>query len=393
MLDAEERGDPDFAVDNVDGWRMHLAAERQALINAYEGSTRQDRRTGAGGGGGMTSTRSSCTGTTPSGEEQGDEDLDAERSVQGEEDEYEEGARGEEGEDVEEEVHQEGEEVPGKAIWIHGPASLPDAPRTKNDKLVVYLEKPEALGHDFYKVSADTDQREATCVLQLVAKKNLKDIFYHARNLAISHYYAKKGKRRNKDRVIVENVTIEDVAGWERICPKWCLNKKDGWSALVAANGGQEIPEIQVWQAAHKKKDLVGGEVAYYGKVTESVKNYTEAFKKLHGEDSDPLSQPLDETAVMISGGGKPHGRTSILNAVHKPTIALPRIRHITSSSGVCMPPHPWRSTQTSDDARWEEAYEQLHAEFQQKMQEYEEAAMAARRHKSEQTKVNCCPF
>ncbi|KAM0823304.1 hypothetical protein ACQ4PT_070952 [Festuca glaucescens] len=71
----------------------------------------------------------SASGTTPSEEEQGDEDLDAERSVQGEED-----------------VRQEGEEVQGKAIWIHGSASLPDAPRTKYDKLLVYVEKPEALG-------------------------------------------------------------------------------------------------------------------------------------------------------------------------------------------------------------------------------------------------------
>ncbi|KAM0828656.1 hypothetical protein ACQ4PT_067408 [Festuca glaucescens] len=266
---------------------------------------------------------------------------------------------------------------------------------------------------DFYKVSADIDQREATSVLQLMAKKNLKDIFYHARNLAISHYYAEKGERRNKDRVIAENLTIKDAAGWERICPKWCQNKKDGWSALVRywtededfkaksiqnkANrgtggthnqGNKPFPVYEKDMAAHKKKDLVGGEVAYYGKVTESVKKYTEAFKKLHGEDSDPLSQPLDETAVMISGVGKPHGRTSILNAVHKPTITLPRIRHITSSSGMCMPPRPWHSTQTSDDARWEETYEQLHAEFQQKMQEYEEAATAARRHESEQTKA-----
>ncbi|KAM0901749.1 hypothetical protein ACQ4PT_019762 [Festuca glaucescens] len=157
---------------------------------------------------------------------------------------------------------------------------------------------------------------------------------------------------------------------------------------MVAANGGHEIPEIQVWQSTHKKKDLVGGEVANYGKVTESMKNYTEVFKSLHGEDSDPLSQPLNETAVMISGRGKPHGRTSILSAVHKPATTLPRIRYITLSSGVCMPPRPWRSTQTSNDARWEEAYEQLQEEFQKKMQEYEEAATAARRHESKQTKA-----
>ncbi|KAM0906454.1 hypothetical protein ACQ4PT_016760 [Festuca glaucescens] len=298
----------------------------------------------------------SASGTTPSEEEQGDEDLYAEQSVQGEEDEYEEGARGEEGG-----RGQEGEDVEEE---------------------------------DLYKLSPDTDQQKATRVLHLIAKNNLKDIFYHARNLAISNYYVEQGKRRNKDRVIAENLTIEGAAGWERICPKWCLNKKDGWSALVhywtddeefkaksiqnKANRGKggthnqgnkpfpiyekdkKIPQIQVWQAAHKKKDLVGGEAAYYSKVAQSMKDYTEAFKSLHGEDSDPLSQPLDEMAVVISGGGKPHGRTTILSAVHKPTTTLPRIRHITSSSGVCMPPRPRRSTQTSDNARWEEAYEQL---------------------------------
>lgn len=123
------------------------------------------------------------------------------------------------------------------------------------------------------------------------------------------------------------------------------------FSALqVAANGGQEIPRIQVWQAAHKKKELVEGKVVYYGKTDDYMDSYKKAFKSLHGEDSDPLSEPLDEMAVMISGHGKPHGRISILNEVHKPTISLPRVRNMTSSSGVCMPPRPRRSTQTSDD-------------------------------------------
>ncbi|KAM0913789.1 hypothetical protein ACQ4PT_011931 [Festuca glaucescens] len=314
-----------------------------------------------------------------------------EEGEEGEEDGYEEGGRGEEGE--------EGQDVSGKGLWEH------------------------------YKVSADTDQWEATAVLELMAKKNLRDALYHIRKLAISHYYTEQGKRRNKDRVIAENLTIEDDAGWERICPPWCVNKKDGWCALVrywtedeefkarsiqnkanrgsggthnqgnkpfplyekdmvAANGGQEIPRIQVWQTAHKKKELVEGKVVYYGKTEVSVESYSKAFKSLHGEDSDPLSQPLDEMAVMISGQGKPHGRTAILNAVHKPTITLPRIRHMTSSSGVCMPPRPRRPTQTSDDDRVEEAYEQLQEEFQQKMHEYEVASIASRQHDREQTKA-----
>ncbi|KAM0826553.1 hypothetical protein ACQ4PT_068803 [Festuca glaucescens] len=392
----------------------------------------------------------STSGTTPSEEEQvdedldaersvqGDEDLDAERSVEGEEDGYEEGARGEEGEEdgYEEGARgEEGEEVPRKAIWVRGSATLPDAPKTEEGKLVVYVEKPEGrrpsgilsiilkkywpglyritpdapqklalkwedyhaapcgvftttqdgrqivptCGQvvlrtfwEHYKVSADTDQQEATKVLELMAKKNLRDMFYHTRKLAISHYFAKQGKRRNKD----------------RICPTWCLNKKDGWSALVsfwtedekfkaksiqnkanrgkggthnqgnkpfplyekdmvAANGGQEIPRLQVWQTAHKKKVLVEGKVVYYGKTEVSVENYKKAFKSLRGEDSDPLSEPLDEMAVMISGGGKPHGRTSILNEVHKPTITLPQIRHMTSSSGAFRGSEDWCSAAT----------------------------------------------
>ncbi|KAM0861186.1 hypothetical protein ACQ4PT_046048 [Festuca glaucescens] len=423
---------------------------------------------------------------------EGDEDLDAGRSVEGEEDGYEEGARGEEGE--------EGQDVPRKGLWVRGSATQPDAPKTEEGKWVVYLEKHDALGlvakgrkpsgivtvllkkywpglyrvvpdgpqklalkwedyhaapcgvmttttedgrrvvptcaqvvlrtfWEYYKVSSDTDRQEATAVLELMAKKNLRDAFYHVRKLAITHYFAEQGKRRNKDRVIAEHLTIEDDTGWQRICPPWCVNKKDGWCALVrywtddeeckarsiqnkanrgsggthnqgnkpfplyekdmvAANGGQEIPRIQVWQAAHKKKELVEGKVVYYGKTKESVDNYKKAFKSLHGEDSDPLSEPLDEMAVMISGGGKPHGRTSILSEVHKPTITLPRIRHRTSSSGVCMPPRPRRSTQTSDDARMADAYKQLQEEFQRKMHEYEVANSASIQHDREQTKA-----
>ncbi|KAM0840277.1 hypothetical protein ACQ4PT_059769 [Festuca glaucescens] len=208
---------------------------------------------------------------------------------------------------------------------------------------------------EFYKLSSGMDHQEATAVLEKMAKKNLRDALYHVRKLAITHYFAEKGKRKNKDRVIAENLIIEDDAGWQSICPTWCVNKKDGWCALVrywtddeefkarsiqnkanrgsggthnqgnkpfplyekdmvAANGGQEIPRIQVWQAAHKKKELVEGKVVYYGKTEESVDSYKKAFKSLHGEDSDPLSEPFDEMAVMISGHGKPHGRTSILN-------------------------------------------------------------------------------
>jgi hypothetical protein len=61
------------------------------------------------------------------------------------------------------------------------------------------------------------DHQEATAVLEKMAKKNLRDALYHVRKLAITHYFAEKGKRRNKDRVIAENLTIEDDAGWQSV--------------------------------------------------------------------------------------------------------------------------------------------------------------------------------
>ena len=118
----------------------------------------------------------------------------------------------------------------------------------------------------------------------------------------------------------------------------------------VAAHGGQEIHRLTVWQMAHEKKDPVSGAVTYYNDAPKKVDKYKKAFKALHGADSDPLSEPVDEMAVMISGGGQPHGRPAILGAVHKPTITLPRIRHITSSSSMPMPSRPRRSTQSVDD-------------------------------------------
>ena len=118
----------------------------------------------------------------------------------------------------------------------------------------------------------------------------------------------------------------------------------------MAANGGQEIHRLTVWQKAHEKKDPVGGAVTYYGKSDKKVENYKKAFKALHGAYSDPLSEPVDETVVMIIGGGQPHGRPAILGAVHKPTITLPQIRHIILSSGIPMPSRPRRSTQSIDD-------------------------------------------
>ena len=120
----------------------------------------------------------------------------------------------------------------------------------------------------------------------------------------------------------------------------------------MAANGGQDIPDVLVWKEAHKKKVVERGMDPYYGTTSRDLEEYASEFKKLHGEDSEPLSQPLDETAVMISGTGKKHGRLRILDAVVESTTTLTRIRATSTSDTLSFPPRPRRggSTQTCGD-------------------------------------------
>lgn len=43
----------------------------------------------------------------------------------------------------------------------------------------------------------------------------------------------------------------------------------------MAENGGVDIPDIQVWQMAHKKnRELQDGEDPYYGSTSEDVSEY-----------------------------------------------------------------------------------------------------------------------
>lgn len=42
----------------------------------------------------------------------------------------------------------------------------------------------------------------------------------------------------------------------------------------MAENGGVDIPEVQVWQMAHKKREVKSGEDPYYGSTSEDLSDY-----------------------------------------------------------------------------------------------------------------------
>jgi hypothetical protein len=57
-----------------------------------------------------------------------------------------------------------------------------------------------------------------------------------------------------------------------------------------------------------------------------STKGYENEYKRLHGEDSRPLEEPIDEMALMISGTGRQYGRLKMLHSVVESTITLSQI-------------------------------------------------------------------
>jgi hypothetical protein len=113
--------------------------------------------------------------------------------------------------------------------------------------------------------------------------------------------------------------------------------------AIQETVAGAPVTPIVAWQKGKQKKELkVPGEDPYYGKTTQDLNAYKTAFTGLHPETDDPLQEEVDDTAVIVAGVGKPHGRYRILNAVLTPTTSLTRVRATSTSSSPAIPPRPW---------------------------------------------------
>jgi hypothetical protein len=96
--------------------------------------------------------------------------------------------------------------------------------------------------------------------------------------------------------------------------------------ALQVATNNRSYSDAEVWKIGRTKKVIKEGEDPCYGKTTETLSGYENEYKRLHGEDSRPLEEPIDEMALMISGTGRQHGRLKMLNSVVESTITLSQI-------------------------------------------------------------------
>jgi hypothetical protein len=110
---------------------------------------------------------------------------------------------------------------------------------------------------------------------------------------------------------------------------------------------GREVGEMEAW--THMKLVTPGpneprpAPEMYYGKAKENKERYCEEYAKLHPEVEDPMTEPVDEVAMMLAGSGQPHGRPACLAGGFKPQrnftqikATLPSGSYATSSRTTC---------------------------------------------------------
>ena len=71
----------------------------------------------------------------------------------------------------------------------------------------------------------------------------------------------------------------------------------------------------------------------YFNSADEKKERYIAESRKLHPEVEDPMSEPIDERAMMLAGGGTPHGRGLCASGSFKPKKNYTQIKAILPSS------------------------------------------------------------
>jgi hypothetical protein len=96
------------------------------------------------------------------------------------------------------------------------------------------------------------------------------------------------------------------------------LDTHNIYLAMQEVRLGVPLSEIEAWEKMKQKTpDLSQPQPSlpeYFGKAQENTSLYCEAFTSLHPEVDDPMSQETDEVALMLAGGGLPHGRPACLS-------------------------------------------------------------------------------
>ncbi|XP_071684935.1 uncharacterized protein [Lolium perenne] len=104
----------------------------------------------------------------------------------------------------------------------------------------------------------------------------------------------------------------------------------------------------------------------YYGNAKAAKEDYRDMVKSRHPEVDDPLSIPVDEESLVLSGHGRPHGRFPWMNKAVKPThsTSYTRLKHTLTADSPQPRPRPARPPAYDPD--FEAAFEACNEAYQQ---------------------------
>lgn len=139
----------------------------------------------------------------------------------------------------------------------------------------------------------------------------------------------------------------------------------------MEAKLGQPLTEMAAWQKMKLKTDWSKPQPSlpeYFGTTEEDLDQYCSVFKDIHPETEDPIQEETDETALMIAGHGREHGRNRILGARPPTHRTLTQIKATLTADHppIARPRHPRR------DPALEAAYEAAHADYLEAVREWE---------------------
>ncbi|KAK1696593.1 hypothetical protein QYE76_013290 [Lolium multiflorum] len=247
-----------------------------------------------------------------------------------------------------------------------------------------------------YSVATEHKER-SDVILRAMCRKLTRQQWYNQRITCISHFYAEQGVRlyhigadNNKRASFMELVKnwVGENPNFKAVSDRNKANHRhegthsagnnntDRYPHCLEKKLGRDLGESEAWE--HMKLVTPGSSeprpapTKYFGKAKENKEKYCEEYAKLHPEVEDPMSEPIDEVAMMVAGGGQPHGRPTYLAGGFKLErnftqikATLPSGSYGTSSRTTCR-------SRADVDAHLEEAYAAAYEEYLEKVQEHE---------------------
>ncbi|KAK1604158.1 hypothetical protein QYE76_027831 [Lolium multiflorum] len=266
----------------------------------------------------------------------------------------------------------------------------------------------------FYRVDPEHDT-QARLTLRGACERLTPQQWYNQKFTSASAFWANKGKRVKKEYFVGNEPTEEwamTIEEYMSVCPEWAEQHREAWEELIRARWLREDEEFAAVSRRNMENRGTGGthcagnrdytrfkgkkvaeappgvvlhdaqiydmmrtkqkpnpalpQPQYYGNAKAAKEDYCDMVKSRHPEVDDPLSIPVDEESLVLSGHGRPHGRFPWMNKAVKPThsTSYTRLKHTLTADSPQPRPRPARPPAYDPD--FEAAFEACNEAYQQ---------------------------